>query len=489
MNSALANLVHRAPRLSPERTAFIVSLLLSLIAQSQGTLNRDGMLYVRAAQAILDGGFEAASRLFNWLFLPLLMATVAQATGLSLEHAGHALNAVFMAGTCALLVACVRRQQPELAWAACLVVLALPGLNEYRNELLREYGCWFFIMLAFWLALRWAEKPSWLASIGIQAALGSAALFRPEALALFPALLLWQFFTAPHAERWHRLLMLGAWPLAAGLLLFALYWTGDLPGQHRIAFDLGRLSMERFDSKARTLASALTVYAQEDARFILFVGLLALIPLKLAIKFGLLLMPLAFLFVAGAARQTLARFPLFAWAIAAHLLVLAVFVIDLQFLVGRYVALILLLAVPFVATGFRLLTQHAPRWRMAIVTVALVLMCANVISLSPGKTHFVAAGHWLARTHPESPRTYIDSGRTAYYAGWFNIALAARNDRAAIEHAVRQGQHDLFVLEIARKDAAVDTWLEGRLGLKIIQRFPHAEKGAVIVARPDANPL
>lgn len=472
--------------LDPVRASFGASLLLSLVAQSQGTLNRDGMLYVRAAQALLDGGFEAAGKLFNWLFLPLLMAGVSQATGLGLENAGHALNALFMAGACALMVACVRHGQPELAWPAALMVLALPGLNEYRNELLREYGCWFFIMLSFWLALRWAEKPGWLASTGVQAALGMAALFRPEALALFPALLLWQCFAAPRAERRRRLLMLGALPLAAAMLLFALYWTGHLPGRSRLAFDLGRLSTERFDAKARTLASALIAYAREDARTILLAGSLALIPLKLVGKFGLLILPLAFLFAARAGRQTLARFPLFAWAIAAHLLVLAVFVIDLQFLAGRYVGLVLLLAVPFVATGFRLLTQRFPRWRPLIVAAALLLMCANVISSSPGKTHFVDAGRWLARAHQESQKIYIDSGRTAYHAGWFDIALAGRNDRAAIEQAARQGQYELFVLEISHRDAPVEDWLHD-LGLKIVQRFPHPNKDGVIVAQPGGH--
>lgn len=472
-----------ARRLGPVPVAFGASLLLSLVAHAPGTLNRDGMLYVRTAQAFIDGGFEAAGRLFNWIFLPVLMALLSQATGLGLESAGHLLNALFMAGACALMVACVRDRHPEAAWSACLMVLAMPGLNEYRNELLREYGCWFFVMLAFRLALRWTERPGWAAALGVQAALGLAALFRPEALALFPALLLWQLFAAPRAERWQRLAMLGALPLAAGLLLALLYWSGRLPGQSRLAFDLGRLSMERFDAKARVLASALIVYAHQEARTILLFGSLAIVPLHVLGKLGLLVVPLANLFVARAGRDALARYPLFAWGIAAHLLVLAVFVIDLQFLAGRYVGLVLLLLVPFVATGFWLLVRRFPRWRPLAVALALLLALANVVSMHPAKTHFVDAGRWLAQAHRDPGGVYIDSNRTAYYAGWFDVAPAPRNDRAAIEQAARDGHYELFVLELSRKDAPAEDWLRS-IGLEITQRFIHPNQDAVIVAVP-----
>lgn len=479
----MRHLAQIARGLDPVRTTFGASLLLSLVAHAPGTLNRDGMLYVRAAQAFIDGGFEAAGRLFNWLFLPVLMALVSRTTGLGLENAGHLLNALFMAGACALMVACVRDKHPEAAWAACLMVLAMPGLNEYRDELLREYGCWFFVMLAFRLALRWAERPGWALAFGVQAALGLAALFRPEAVALFPALLLWQLFAAPRAERWRRLALLGALPLAAGLLLAILYWSGHLPGQDRIAFDLGRLSMERLDAKARVLASALIVYAHEEARTILLFGSLAIVPLHVLGKLGLLVVPLVYLFAARAGRETLARHPLFAWGIAAHLLVLAVFVIDLQFLAGRYVGLVLLLLVPFVATGFWLLARRFPRWRPLAVGLALLLVLANVVSMHPPKTHFVDAGRWLEREHKEPRGVYIDSSRTAYYAGWFDVAPAPRDDRAAIEQAARGGQYELFVLELSRKDAPAEEWLRS-IGLEITQRFIHPNKDAVIVAVP-----
>ncbi len=151
--------------LTPVSAAFACSLLLSLVARFSSSINRDGMLYIDAARAFIDGGFHAAQEVFSWPFLPMLIGILTKLTGLSPENAGYLLNALFMAGACALLVACSRRQNPNTAWLVCLATLALPGLNEYRGELLREYGCWFFIMLAFWLASRWSEQPRWAGAL------------------------------------------------------------------------------------------------------------------------------------------------------------------------------------------------------------------------------------------------------------------------------------------------------------------------------------
>jgi hypothetical protein len=467
--------------LTPVFAAFSGSLLLSLAARLGSTINRDGTLYIGTAQAFLDGGFAAAKALFAWPFLSIAIALVSKLTGLGLETSAYLLNAIFMAGACALMVACISRRSPELAWITCLTILSLPGVNEYRNELLREFGCWFFVMLAWWLAGRWDERPSWLRSVAIQAALGSAVLFRPEALALFPALIAWQVFSAPRDEHTRRLAMIGLFPVLGGAMLVAAYLGGYL-SDGRIAADLGRLRISQFDAKSAALAGALIEYARGQAGTILLFGSLALVPLKLIQKFGLLLLPLAFLFIAGEWRAVLRRHALFAWGAIAHAMVLAVFVLDLQFLAGRYAGLILLMSTPFVASGLLLLSHRFPRWRMAIVAICVLLAVANVVSTGQGKGHFVDAGKWLAANADSSTRTYIDSGRTAYHAGWLNKPVQERNRRDEIAKAAAAGSHDLFVLEVSRKDPPWELWLQ-QTQLQIVERFELRNGDAVIIAR------
>lgn len=199
LTGAKTRLINRVRNISPVQAAFVCSLLLSAIAIiTSPTLNRDGMLYVDTARVFQESGFAAAKANFNWPFLPILMACVSWLTGLNPEFAGYLINSLFMAGTMALMVACARRQFPEAIWPICLVLLALPGLNHYRDEILREYGCWFFSLLSFWLALLWSATPRWKTVLALQISLGISALFRPEALAFFPALILWQVF--PHLK-------------------------------------------------------------------------------------------------------------------------------------------------------------------------------------------------------------------------------------------------------------------------------------------------
>lgn len=478
-----------ARSISPVWAAFFGSALLSLIAiATSGTLNRDGMLYVDAARLFQQGGFSAAREVFAWPFLPVLMATTSQLTGLGLENAGHLLNILFMAGACAFLVACTTRLYPEAVWPTCLVLLAIPGLNDYRNELLREYGCWFFLMFSFWLALRWAERPRWRSALAAQAALGVAALFRPETLAFFPALIAWQLFEAPKGHRLHRFLMIGALPLLGLVALIALYSSGNLSSTGRIAQDLSRFSPARFAAKAQAIAPALHEYARDQAGNILFFGSLAIIPLKFVKKMGIFMIPLLFLFVGRPGFGAwVARSRLFAWAFAAHLLVLAVFVTDLQFVAGRYVALLMLLAAPLTGAGLTLLLDRYPRWQVLIIALSLLVALNNVVALSPGKRHFVEAGAWLAKNATDSPRVYVESPRAAYYAGWRFSGRPADKSRTQLVDALNKGECDLAVLEISRNDPDIGPWLESH-GLREVRRFTHANRDAVLIAEPIPTP-
>ncbi|MCZ7655192.1 MAG: hypothetical protein M5R42_14420 [Rhodocyclaceae bacterium] len=125
----------------------------------------------------------------EWAFLPTLIAALAFVMKVSPETAAMVINALFMAGTCALLVGITRRRQPEAAWLACLVVLAMPAYNQYRmrscaNTVSGSSACWRF-------GWRSVERHATLAGcVVVPGAPSLAALFRLEAVAFYPALML-----------------------------------------------------------------------------------------------------------------------------------------------------------------------------------------------------------------------------------------------------------------------------------------------------------
>jgi hypothetical protein len=472
---------------SPVRVAFFASLALSFLAVlSNPSLNRDGMLYIDSARMFLSDGLAGASTVFNWPFLPILIAGFSELSGLGLENAALLLNALFLAGACSLLVACATRRFPEAAWPICLCLLALPGMNQYRNEILREYGCWFFFMLSFWLALRWSERPQWRSAMLIQMTLIVAALFRPEATVFYVALTLWQLFAAPAGQRWRRAAMIGGLPLAALAVLVLLYRAGQLESGERIALELSRGSLALFDAKADALAQALIPYARDQARTILFFGSLFIVPVKILKH----IVPLSFALSAHSLRATLSRWQPLAWAFVMHSLVLAVFVLDLQFLAGRYVAVLQLLIAPLIGYGLWLMMQRFPGWRWLMILLAVLMTLSNVVSLKPGKQHFSKAGEWLAQNATDSPTVYIESARAAYYAGWRYSTRQHPQDRSLLRADLAHKKYNLVVLEISQGEAEIRLWLEN-LGLREIRRFNeddgNADGKAILIAVPSAD--
>lgn len=485
----MASIAAWARAVGPVRTAFIGSLLLSAVALGSGALiNRDGMIYIETARAILDQGMATQRHGFDWQFLPILMAGLSSLTGLGPEMAGHVLNAFLLAGTCGLLVAITRRRLPEAAWAACLVVLAMPAYNGYRNELLREYGFWFFCILAFWLAMRWEESHGWRGAIACQLALGAAALFRLEAVAFYPALVLWQAFAAPAGQRLRRVLVIGCLPLAGAVLAAVLFGSGLVAPPQRVGYYLEAANPLRTLQIINEAAGRMSEfvfkykYSREEAGYVFFFGLLSIIPVKFLKMAGVFVVPLVCSFAIQPARAALARWQPLPWAFLAHLLVLAAFITHQFFLVGRYVSLLNLLAVPVVASGLVLLMRRFPRWRMLMVALALVTMAANVISLSPRKTHIVEAGRWLGANAHDATRVGVDNARIAYYAGW-RTSQAVSLDRPALAAALAQKRIDMVAIEAPRKETDVEKWLAEH-HLQPVQRFANKAGDAVIVAVP-----
>ena len=482
----MMNLDKMSNRCTAVQMAFCGSILLSVLALlNTPTINRDGILYVETARVFLQDGFFAAFHSFDWPFLSILMGGISRLTGVEIETTGQILNALFMAGACALLVSSTKRTAPEAVWWVCLVILTLVGINRYREELLREYGCWFFTMLSFWIALRWSEAPRWTSALAAQIGLGFASLFRPEALAFFAAMFMWQLFDPRKEGRLRRVLMVSCLPLAGLIVLLGLFLAGQFELSGRLGSVLRHfdptIKTALFDAKAQALSAALIPYARDQAGTVLFMGSLAIIPLKFIRQLGLFIVPLLFLLQSRGLRSAIARAPLFAWGFLAHLVVLSAFVVDMQFLSGRYVAVLSLLAAPFVGIGLWQMMQSFPRWKYVTLVVSVLLMLSNVVSLHPGQNYFARAGEWLAANTAESLRVYVEGTRTAYYAGWNTRKAFAKEDRAQLSNLLQQEKYDLVVLEVSHQDDDIDAWLADN-NLRLEKRFRNSRNDSIVVA-------
>ncbi|MED7665770.1 hypothetical protein GXB78_00920 [Pseudomonas moraviensis subsp. stanleyae] len=482
MKGTDSKLAVKAVRLFSERpvsVAFWASILLSLIAVAgTATVGRDAALYIDIAHQVVLHGADVAWAHFDWPWFSILLALTHRFLLLPLELSAYLWCGLFFAGTSALMVDCIRRRSPEIAGWACLIVLAMPAVNAFRNDIIRECGFWFFCTLALWQALRWQALGGWIRAGLIHLAIVAAALFRLEALLLLPALGLWQMPGVWRSGQRTRLLQFALLPVV-GLLVasaFGVFMSArfmlylDMIAPHSVYASFQMLS-EQFGN------SLINKYSQDEAGRIVFFGLLA----TMTITFVKLMGPFAAPFVLrrnwGVLGVYWRDYRPFAWAALLYLVVLMLFFIKQQFMNARYLSFLNLLFVPLLAMGLAAFARQFPRWTKVLVVAALLVMLSNVISTGAGKTHYVAAGRWMSAHVEPDASAWFEDGRISYYAGrGYVLPTLTREQAMSPEHA---GEYRYFLIEGKGDEPWLGEWLATHK-MRIIERFAN-RKGATIL--------
>ena len=463
----------------PVWLAFFGSLLLSLIAvMGTATVGRDAALYIDVAQQVTEQGPDVAWAAFDWPWFSLLLAATHSILRLPLELSAYLWCGLFFAGTSALMVDCVRQRSPDITRWACLVMLAMPAVNAFRNDIIRECGFWFFCTLALWLALRWQARGGWLRAAFIHMAIVAAALFRLEALLLIPALALWQL---PGLWSSSRRLSFFQFSLLPVLGLLVVSVTGVLLSA-RVVLYLDMIEPHGVFASFQMLCdqfanSLINKYSQDEAGRIIFFGILA----TMTITFVKLMGPFAVPFILrrnwGVLGIYWRDYRPFAWAALLYLVVLVLFFIKQQFMNARYMSFLNLLFVPVLAMGLAAFAREFPRLGKGLVVLALLVMLSNVISTGAGKTHYIEAGRWMS-SHVESDApTYFSDGRISYYAGrGYVLPVLTQEEAISPAHA---GDYRYFVIEAKGDEPWLNEWLAAHK-LRILEHFAN-RKGATVV--------
>ena len=467
----------------PVRLAFLGSLLLSLIAVlGTATVGRDAALYIDIAQQVTEQGPNVAWQAFDWPWFSLLLAATHGVLRLPLELSAYLGCGLFFAGTCALMVDCVRQRSPQVAGWACLVVLAMPAVNAFRNDIIRECGFWFFCTLTLWLALRWQARGGWLRAAFIHLAIVAAALFRLEALVLLPALTFWQLSNVRSPIQRKRFLQfillpvlgLVAASVSGSLLSVRVAAYLDMINPQSVFASFGLLS-EQFAN------SLINKYSRDEAGRIIFFGILATLSITFVQLMGPFAVPLAFRRNWSVLRTYWRDYRPFAWAALLYLVVLVLFYVKQQFMNTRYLSFLNLLFVPVLALALAAFVRQFPRWGKVLVGLGLLVMLANVVSLGPGKTQYVEAGNWMAANTDRGAPAYFEDGRISYYAGrGYAVPMLTREEAMSSAHA----QHYRYFLIDARGN---EPWLSGWLAehnLRVITRFANRKGATVLVIGP-----
>lgn len=465
--------------------AALASLLLSAWSvYLDDVVNSDGVLYLRAAQVLQTGDWQAALALYKWPLYSSLIAALGVIPGLGVEYAAHALNAVFTALAVVAFIALVRELggDRKTVIAAAVVVLAYPGLNEYRSFVIRDAGYLGFYLLALLLFVKEMKTPSLARRFGWAAAMLVASLFRIEGLVFLCGLLLmrqWQQASSAPARIGLLAAVAGAALLSAGALA---WWSFGSP---QLGQEWGLLLANLWQSTAAAIADSAKLigtglherYGSGFAYAVLFAGLILLLAWEVFITLTPFYAVLAWhgthhrlVFQDAALRSVWIQL------LVLHVLVLVAILLVRQFLTGRFpvaLSLTLLLAVPFSLTALyrrwaeRRLRGEYRNWVFPLACVLLVLTALDGVYEPTDKDYLKEAGLWIKQNAPAEATLFSSDQLILWYSGRGGHERPARYAWDSVLDLVRSPrllQYDYLAVRLKRKESDHERSLVAVLG-------------------------
>lgn len=495
-------------RIGIRGVAVVVSLLLSAwCVYRDPVINGDGILYMRAAEAILEGGWGAGNAIYPWPFYAWLVALLHQLTGLGLEPAAHLLDFPLQALAVWAFITLVEALGGDrrTMLAAAIVILAHPHFNEYRSFVIRDFGYWALYLVALAWLVRFFKAPGVGAAVAWGVAMLLATLFRVEGmfiLLLAPLALLFRA-EIPLAARWKQLATAHLVTLAVFAALVAWLLSGaSIEQAGRLAEPLERLQhfwgqlAGGFSHQAAALAQAIlnqysSSYAMAAVLAVLGVILLdktigTLSPLYAVL--GLHVWRRGLLPPCGGAGRLLA------WLALVQAAILVVFLGSYFFLTGRHtmaLALTVMPAVPFSLVALydgwlrRGAGERVVRWLFpAVCAVLLVMAVDGLWSFGPSKAYLRDAGLWIkARTSPAS-KVHSNNPIVAFYAGDRREHRARAftwEETAAVLRAKSRREYDYIAVTIDDRHPERAAAVAAALGDAPVARFDDGRGKQVLV--------
>lgn len=394
------------------------------------TVNKDGVLYIEAARAYLDGGIRAATEVYGWPGYSILIAEVSRHTGLSLESGAYLINVVLLLwivdSFLRLHFAIRSDQDPATYWLPPLILLGFPPFGD-RLEIIRDWG---FLAFSLWAILHFVRY-RYTTAKGIRDALlwqigvAGALLFRIEALALalfVPLIFLWQRESG-YMRKWFFSM---SWVLPGLLGLFVLLLAGKLPPGKLVEITAYGyydpvLVWKSFSEHAERVAAAMpNHFGAEYAKLILGTGLLATLVWLLAANLGPLLLAITGYGIHRFGLHHPPRFAMIFWIAALASGTLLVFLAVKIVPVTRYAllpsTLLLLSTARYAEHILADRKEHPWAHRLCLLFLA-VLLLDNLVVTEDYRAYLRQVGGWVRENLPPTARMVANDSRIEFYAG------------------------------------------------------------------------
>jgi hypothetical protein len=488
------------------RWVALASLLLSAwLVALDPLINRDAIIYLRAADAYMQDGFAASMEQFGRPLLSICMAWLHQLTGIPLVHAGLVIVTLSYALLAVAFVSVVHTLGGDrsVQLIAAAVILSHPMLNSNRSSIMRDSTYWALLLLAFREMLLYLRTPllkhhlRWLGYILL------AYLFRFEGLffaLLTPIAILFTRDLPQRGRHCLRLLLSQLVILAAVLLALSAYQTKVAPDTTLfpiIVYYLKQLVSipTQFSLIAAEAAQdLLTFTSRRDANIaaVAALGAVLLINICRATTWVWVVT-----LVYGWRHRLLARFrrddAQLLWAhVLIALVYLAAFILINRFMLERYskqLVIFLLLLLPFILSKL----YHAGGWRKGLVILLLLGMTIDTLDNgSRDKIFIPEATQWIREHTPDNSRIVTNEKYIAYFserqANWQGLLHVKFQLEAILAQEKLWRDSDYMVMHIRKRQRDEwNAWL-AQNSLRELRSFKAEGEGMVSVVLLSPTP-
>lgn len=409
----------------------VTSLLLSTFALlNDDIINSDGILYIKMAEAFIQGGLPAMADLYNWPFFAFLIASVSQLTGLHPETSAALLNAaLFVVFTDALFLIArhIVPNSRQLVIATVLILLFY-SINDYRDFIIRDVGYWAFLSLALLQFIHFLREGRWHQAILWQIYGLIALLFRVEGIIFLLAMPIFLIFIQRQKTLYASLFQLYSLLVIMGLMVFiAIFagfgWTDAFSKLSSITsyLDFSRF-LGRFEANSQIIADQiLHPVAEDEAGRVLFFGLIGMLATGLVL--GLSAAYLLILLLAWQhARQpwfTSLESRVIGYFLLINIGILTVFCLQKYFVTSRYCVMafvaVFLLALPKLTAFIDDVWIHRKRGMQILVLLLLIYSLGDFVHRTNSKNYIPETAKWASENLPTDSKLLTLDEFSAYY--------------------------------------------------------------------------
>jgi hypothetical protein len=132
----------------------------------------------------------------------------------------------------------------------------------------------------------------------------------------------------------------------------------------------------------------------------------------------------------------------------------------------------------FLTMALMRFARQWPRLSKIVITLAVLVMLGNVVSLGAKRTHFLEASAWLSSHTSPADAVYYEDIRISYYAGrGVPEALISRDEALSAYSATR---FRFFVLTTKAEDARLQQWMAENKK-RMVQKFSNSKGDTVTI--------